>query len=167
MNDLQTSGSKTPKKYDKKKKKYSKQEKDFLTHFAITNGNKVKSMKLAKLDKKKDGTPYDDQYLVMKAYKLLETDFAREYIHTLQKQIMEKNCFTLERAVNETYENYQMLKERNSFHEMNIALDMHYKVAGLIKPQGVNVQTQIVAGENGLTINYITPKKEDDNSENK
>lgn len=163
MSNIEKSGNKVPKKYDKTKKKYSKQEKDFLTQYAITN-NKFKAMELSGLNvNKKTGELYSRDRIMNKAWLLLSTPFAQEYVANMHKEILKKNCFTLERAINESYDNYQMLKDKQSFHAMNEMYNTHLQIAGLLKPGGVNVQTQIVAGENGLTINYIQPKKEDDN----
>ena len=154
-----------PKKIDKSKKKYTKKELIFLTEYASTN-NKLNSMKAAGLTHKiKTGEAYCEKQSIERANELLSTQFAKDYITKLHKEIYERNCFTLEKAVNESYENYLMLKEKEKYHEMNISFDTFLKVAGMLKPNGVNVNTQIVASEGGgITINYIKP---DENNNNK
>lgn len=162
MNELSPKPKYIPKKkYDKSKKKFNKLEVDFLTDFAKTN-NRIQSMKNVGLDTKKDGTKYTDDALFKKSWALLHDPGAQKIVADLQREIREQNCLTLDMAVNESYQTYLMLKERKSFHEMNTMWNTFLQVGGMLKPGGVTVQTQIVAGENGLTINYIQPKKEDD-----
>lgn len=159
---------KLPKTNHHDKKKLSKKELLFLEYYSI-EPIKYKAMEKAGFVRT-DGTCYTQEYLTNKASEILKTEIAKEYIKRVHKEIFDSNCFSLEKAINEAYENYTMLKQKEKYHEMNISFDTFLKVSGLLKPQ-VAVQQQFVTDkEGGITINYVqnsaesTGKKEDNNS---
>jgi len=145
-----------------KKEILTLKEKQFLTKFTISN-NRVQSMKdVIGIQYDNNGMEKDDNYYYFKASKILSNPFAQEFVRYLQKQIHEQSCHTLEKVVNETYDFYAHLVSVGSYHAANIAYDRYVALCGFLNQTGhsVSVNTQIVAGDKQITINYIKPGEE-------
>lgn len=157
-----------PKVYKKKevihgpKLKLSKTDMEFLKNYAMTN-SKPKAMIAAGLNFKKDGTEYSQIGLYERANCILRNDKAQEYVKRMQEEILKSNCLSIEKAVNESYQFYELLIREGKYHEANIC---YQRITDLLKltTQGLSVNTQIVdTSGKGITINYINPKENLDN----
>lgn len=143
-----------------KKKVLTKLEKDFLTKFAFIY-NRVKAMKeTIGIQYDENGLERSDDYYYMKASKLLKNQYAKDYVRELQKEINLQNCHTLEKAIEETYSFYELLIGKKNFHAANVAYERYVNLCGFLNQSAkdkVQVNTQIIAGDKQITINYIKP----------
>lgn len=145
------------------KRNLTKKDYEFLTQYAITH-NKVGSMRAVGLHLKRDGTEHHRDTLTELANYILRNPMSREFVMDMQKEIMEANCHSLAKAVDETYSLYLKLIELRSFHEANIAYERFCKLIGILDSKSgnnVSVNTQIVTDSKEVNINYIQPKELD------
>lgn len=141
----------------------------FLNYYA-QNHDKMLSAKLSGLDKHSDGSPLTPVAINKKTYHILKNPESLQFVKDIQKQIFESNCHSLEKAVDESYNLYLKLVEVRSFHSANAAYDRYCMLLGLLGNKNnntVSVNTQIVGNDKGgITINYITPKNNNDDGKN-
>ena len=138
------------------KLKFTRAEKNFYTYYAETF-HKQDSMKRAGLNIKRNGEEYGFEQLIKRANKLLSYPSGKLYITQIIADIKEQNFLTLEKTVNLTFRDYEEWRTVNR-KESNVAMDRLCKLLGYMDNGRINVNTQIVASEDGgITINYNQP----------
>jgi len=144
------------KKNVRHKLKWSKKEKQFLTNYAHTF-RKEQSMIDAGLHLKRNGKQYSTEQLTTRANDLLKYPESKEYIGEILSEIREEHFLTLDKCIMETYEYYLELKYKSP-REANISHSRMCDLLGFTGKNAINVNTQIVASEDGgITINYNQP----------
>jgi hypothetical protein len=141
------------------KVKLTAKEYEFLNSYAIHH-NKQRAMRESGLNLKSNGTEYSVKVINERADQILRNEEARKYIHDMHETIFQNNCHDIQRAIEESYDNYLTLKDLGKYHEMNIAFEIYLKLTRFIdKEKPISVNTQIVDNSGGgITINYIKPE---------
>ena len=153
--------SKVPNLQNKTKKNLTKDDYTFLKEFTYTH-NRVKAITAAGMQyHKTTGEVISDRRMEEKANKILRNPEAQQYIAKLQEEVFKSNVRDINRTIEEAYKNYEELKEKKSFHEMNIAFIHYCNLLGFSGNQGkTTINQQIVSSsDQPIQITYITPEE--------